>query len=74
MLSALLTDSPETAQRLDAEILPLPGATSSRTGAQTAAEAAQAAFDSCYQHLRDLLDRPGNATTDRARRRARLAR
>ncbi|WP_326950857.1 SDR family NAD(P)-dependent oxidoreductase [Amycolatopsis sp. NBC_01307] len=62
VLNALLTDSPETAQRLDAEILPLTGATSSRTGAQTAAEAAQAAFDSCYQHLRDLLDRPGSAT------------
>ncbi|TWP52257.1 SDR family NAD(P)-dependent oxidoreductase [Lentzea tibetensis] len=44
------------AQRLDAEILPLP-----RVAALEPAEAAKAVFDSCYQHLRALLARPGPA-------------
>ncbi|WP_328458188.1 SDR family NAD(P)-dependent oxidoreductase [Amycolatopsis sp. NBC_00438] len=57
VLDAVLADSGAAARRLDAEILPLAGSTT-----RNQAEAAQAVFDSCYQHLRDLLDRPGSAT------------
>jgi polyketide synthase PksL len=56
VLDALPAGGFDAAPRLDAEILPLTGGHT-----QAPAEAAQAVFDSCYQHLRDLLDRPGSA-------------
>lgn len=58
VLDAVLADdhARSAARRLDAEILPLPRAT-----APEPAEAAKAVFDSAYEYLRALLDRPGPA-------------
>ncbi|WP_439657531.1 SDR family NAD(P)-dependent oxidoreductase [Lentzea sp. HUAS TT2] len=55
VLDAVLGDD-RVAQRLNAEILPLP-----KELPGTAADSAKVVFDATYRHLRSLLDRPGPA-------------